>query len=104
MSAFDSEAAAVNDECIAEFADAIEYFHAGPDVAFTMCGILTSALTREESADQASFHRIFCRAADFAIPPKNGDLVRTAGKEYSVIDVKADHGGGILLVLNINFG
>ena len=101
MSAFDFEADQLNDECIAEFADEFEYFHSGPDVAFAMCGILTSAITREETADQASFHRIFCRLSDFVLYPRNGDLVRTGGKEYSVVDVKADHGGGVLLILNI---
>jgi hypothetical protein len=102
MSAFDPEVADINDECIAQFADQFEFFHSGPDVAFTMCGIFTSALQREEVADAASFHRVFCRASDFTVAPKNGDLVRTAGKEYTVINVTADHGGGILLSLNLN--
>src|SRR5262245_838176 len=102
MSAFDEDVDDLNDEVLNEFADAFEYFHVGPDVAFDMCGIFTSALTREETADQASFHRIFCKAADFTIYPRNGDYVRVAEQEYTVIDVKADHGGGILLILNQN--
>ncbi len=102
MSAFDEEVAAVNDEVIAEFADQFEYFHFGPDFSLTMCGIFTSALQREEVADTASFHRVFCRASDFTVAPKNGDLIHTAGKEYVVINVTADHGGGILLSLNLN--
>jgi hypothetical protein len=102
MNNFDPEVADVNDECIVEFADQFEYFHSGPDVAFDMCGIFTSAIQREETADHASFHRVFCRAEDFTVPARNGDYVRTAGKEYTVIDVKFDHGGGVLLTLNLN--
>jgi hypothetical protein len=102
MNQFDPETSYLNTECVEQFADAFDYWHFMSEMSFPMKGIFISALQREEDAQAATFHNLFVRSCDFQTPPKRGDRVLFGRIQYTVFEIRSDHGGGTWLALNVD--
>ena len=97
---WDSAADALNAACLAAFGRTVTYT---PQfgVAFSLTGILDVGARREDAAPGA-YALLFAKVAAFSQPPERGDEVTVGAAIYKVVDIEADAGGGLRLVLHFN--
>ena len=100
MSAWASLVAGLNDQVLAAFGTQVTYT---PQlgVAFTLTGILELGARREDAAP-GTYALLFAKATAFSSPPDRGDEVTVGTAIYKVVDIEADAGGGLRLVLHFN--
>jgi hypothetical protein len=98
--AFSGLVARLDDACLRNFGTQITYT---PQlgVAFALTGILDVGARREDAAP-GTYALLFAKAAAFSSPPERGDEVTVANAVYKVVDIEADAGGGLRLVLHFN--
>jgi hypothetical protein len=98
--AFSDLVARLDDACLKSFGAQVTYT---PQfgVGFTLTGILDVG-ARQEDASPGTYALLFAKAAAFAQPPERGDEVTVGAAIYKVVDIEADAGGGLRLVLHFN--
>jgi hypothetical protein len=97
---WDSAATALNEACLAAFGQVVTYTPQN-GVAFTLTGILELGARREDAAP-GTYALLFAKASAFTQPPERGDEVTVSTAIYKVVDIEADAGGGLRLVLHFN--
>ncbi len=97
---WDSVAGGLNDACLAAFGQQFTYAPQN-GAAFTLTGILDVGARQEDSAP-GTYALLFAKAAAFAEPPVRGDEVTVGNSIYKVVDLEADAGGGLRIVLHFN--
>jgi len=79
------------------FGETVTYTHTGGQPV-AMMGIRRDTSTLE-SISPGTATAVWFRASDFPIPPTNGDYLSIGSRNYTVVDIREDAGGGLTLSL-----
>ncbi len=99
--AFTDAAARLDDACLRAFGIEVIYTPQNGSAAFSLTGILDVGARREDAAP-GTYAVLFARSAGFPQPPDRGDEVTVGNSIYKVVDLEADAGRGLRLVLHFN--
>ncbi len=97
---FADSAARLDDACLRAFGTQVIYTPQS-SAAFSLTGILDVGARREDAAP-GTYAVLFAKSAVFPQPPDRGDEVTVGNSIYKVVDLEADAGGGLRLVLHFN--
>ncbi len=99
--AFADSAGRLTDAYLRAFGTQFTYTPQNGSAAFSLTGILDVGARREDAAP-GTYALLFARSAVFPQPPDRGDEVTVGNSIYKVVDLEADAGEGLRLVLHFN--
>ncbi len=99
--AFSDLVGRLDDACLRSFGAQVTYTPQNGGAAFSLTGILDVGARREDAAPGA-YALLFAKTSAFPQPPERGDEVTVGNSIYKVVDIEADAGGGLRLVLHFH--